>query len=139
MVGIDKKPSFLLKNIYTYNLQHLAALKTLNTCGGVTLALIFSKNIILHCSPFLCSLSKECFILNENQLCAIQNHWMSVNIIVCSQKRGEGCFLFHLLFRVAAVSFKPVLVCYGLFGVVLFFTRNDITDCFDLQISYKST
>ena len=73
MVGIDKKPSFLLKNIYTYNLQHLAALKTLNTCGGVTLALIFSKKIILHCSPFLCSLSKECFILNENQLCAIQN------------------------------------------------------------------
>ena len=35
MLGIDKKTSFLFKNIYLYNLWYLAALKTLNTRSEV--------------------------------------------------------------------------------------------------------
>ena len=35
MLGIDKKPSFLLKNIYLHNLWYLAALKTLKARGEV--------------------------------------------------------------------------------------------------------
>ena len=33
MLGVDKKPSFLLKNIYLYNLWNQAALKTLEKVG----------------------------------------------------------------------------------------------------------
>ena len=35
MLGIDKKPFFLLKNIYQYNIWYLAALKTLDNRGEV--------------------------------------------------------------------------------------------------------
>ena len=51
----------------------------------------------------------------------------------------EGGFsLFYLLGIVFRTS-QPVLDCYGLFRVVPFFTSNDATECFDLQIYYKST
>ena len=72
-VSHQQKPSFSLKNIYLYSLWYPASLKTLNTHGGVILTLSFPDNIIflenhfLNCIPFLCPLSKECFILNENK------------------------------------------------------------------------
>ena len=72
MLGIEKKPSFLLNDIYLCNL-YLATLKPLSTRGGVILALSFPDNInfleeLIFCNfnPFLCTLSKECFILNKN-------------------------------------------------------------------------
>ena len=46
MLGINKRPSFSLKNIYLYNLWYLAILKTLNTHRGVILTLSFPKNVI---------------------------------------------------------------------------------------------
>ena len=46
MLGINKRSSFSLKNIYLYNLWYLAVLKTLNTHGGVILTLSFHGNII---------------------------------------------------------------------------------------------
>ena len=51
----------------------------------------------------------------------------------------EGGFsLFHM-FAIVSGMLQPLLVCYGLFRVVPFFTSNDVTECFDLQIYYKST
>ena len=47
--------------------------------------------------------------------------------------------LFHLLLRVVSGSFQPVLAYYGLFRFASFFMSDDVTECFDLQIYYKST
>ena len=52
--------------------------------------------------------------------------------------RKKGFSLFHL-FGVGPGSFQRVLACYGLFLVVSLFTSDNITECFDLQIYYKST
>ena len=46
MLGIDKKAIFPSQNVSLYNLFYLAALKTLNSSGGVILALSFLVNII---------------------------------------------------------------------------------------------
>ena len=35
MLGINRRPSFSLKNIYLFNLWYLAVLETLNTHGGI--------------------------------------------------------------------------------------------------------
>ena len=51
----------------------------------------------------------------------------------------EGGFsLFHMLAIVSSML-QPLLACHGLFRVVPFFTSNDVTEYFDLQIYYKST
>ena len=47
-------------------------------------------------------------------------------------------FLFHL-FGVVSGTLQLLLACYGLFRVVLFFTSNDVTEYYDLQIYYEST
>ena len=47
MLGIDREAIFpFTKKIYLYNLLYLAALKILNTCGVVILALSFPDNMI---------------------------------------------------------------------------------------------
>ena len=46
--------------------------------------------------------------------------------------------LFHL-FRVVSCTFQPFPACYGLLQVFPLFTSDDVTECFDLQIHYKST
>ena len=51
----------------------------------------------------------------------------------------EGGFsLFHLLWVVSG-TFQTFLACYGLFRVIPLFTSHKVTECFDLQIYYKST
>ena len=51
----------------------------------------------------------------------------------------EGVFsLFHL-FEVVSSTFQPLLACYGFFYGIPFFTKNDVIECFDLQIYYQST
>ena len=51
----------------------------------------------------------------------------------------EGGFsLFHLL-GVVSGTFQTLLACYGLFRAVPLFTSHKVTECFDLQIYYKST
>ena len=64
-------------------------------------------------------------------------HSMSINVLV-THKEG-GFSLFCLLFGVVSGLFQPVLACYSLLQVVPRFTRDDVTECFDLQIYYKST
>ena len=43
------------------------------------------------------------------------------------------------LFGVVSGTFQPLLASHGLFGVVPFFTSNEVRECFDLQIYYEST
>ena len=51
----------------------------------------------------------------------------------------EGGFsLFHLL-GVVSGTFETLLAWYGLFRAVPLFTSHKVTECFDLQIYYKST
>lgn len=64
---------------------------------------------------------------------------MSINVIGCPQRREAGffcstCYLELLLAR-SSLS-QLVLACSGMF---FFFTRDDVTDCLDLQINFKST
>ena len=47
----------------------------------------------------------------------------------------EGGFSLLYLFGVVSGLFQPLLASYGLLRVVLFFTSNDVTKCFDLQIT----
>ena len=54
-----------------------------------------------------------------------------------AQQEG-GFSLFHL-FEIISGTLQPLLACYGLFRVVSFFISNDVTECFSLQIYYKST
>ena len=110
MLGIDKKPSFLLKSIYLYNIWYLAALKTLNP-----------RNEVLYFKSKL-TLSKT-------------TQWLSV-LLVAHQ---EGRFsLFHF-FGVVSVTFKPLLACYDLSHVASFFTSSSVTECFGSQIYHEST
>ena len=52
--------------------------------------------------------------------------------------RKEGAFsLFHLS-GVVSGTFQPFPACYGLFWVIPLFTSDDVTECFNLQIYYKS-
>ena len=52
----------------------------------------------------------------------------------------EGGFsLSRLLFGVVSVLFQSVLACYSFLWFVPLFTSDDVTECFDLQIYYKST
>ena len=51
----------------------------------------------------------------------------------------KGALSLLHLFGVVSGKFQPVLASYGLFRVVPFFTSNDATECFDLQIYYEST
>ena len=51
----------------------------------------------------------------------------------------EGGFSLLYLFGVVSGLFQLLLASYGLLRVVLFFTSNDVTKCFDLQIYYEST
>ena len=46
----------------------------------------------------------------------------------------EGGFSLFDLFGVVSGMFLRVLASYQLFRVVLFFTSNEVTECFDLQI-----
>ena len=91
MLGKNERPSFPLKNIYVYNLWYLAVSKTLNTHDGVILTLGFAENVIFlekllfKLYPFLCLLSKECFVLMK--INAVQNHWISINLIGHPQGR----------------------------------------------------
>ena len=57
-------------------------------------------------------------------------------LLVAHQEGGFS--LFHL-FGVVSGTFRPLVASYGLFRDVPFFTSNDVTDCFDLQIYYEST
>ena len=51
----------------------------------------------------------------------------------------EGSFsVFHFFGVVYGTSWQPLLACYGLFQVVALFTNDNVTECFDLQIYYKS-
>ena len=49
-----------------------------------------------------------------------------------------GFSLFHLL-GVVSGTFQTLLAWYGLFRAVPLFTSHKVTECFDLQIYYKST
>ena len=49
--------------------------------------------------------------------------------------KEEDFSLFHL-FGIVSGTLQPLLASYGLFCVVPFFTTNDVTECFDLQIRY---
>ena len=51
----------------------------------------------------------------------------------------KGALSLLHLFEVVSGTFQPLLASYGLFCVVPFFTSNDATECFDLQIYYEST
>ena len=110
-VRYRQKPSFLLKNVYLYNLiWYLAALNTLNTRDEV---LYFKEKL---------TLSKT-------------TKWLSMSLVA----NQEGGFsLFHL-FGIVSGTFQAFLACYGLFRVFPFFASKDVTECFDQQIYYKST
>ena len=108
-VRYRQKAIFFIKSIYLYNLRYPAALKTLNARGEV---LYFKKKI------------------NATKT----TEWLSMSLIT---HQGGEFSLFHL-FGVVSGTFQPVLACYGLFHVVLFFTSNDVTECFYLQIYYES-
>ena len=41
--------------------------------------------------------------------------------------------------EVVSDTFQPFPACYNLFQVISFLTIDDVTECFDLQIYYKST
>ena len=60
--------------------------------------------------------------------------WLSMSLVA---DQG-GFFSVHLLGIVSGML-QPFLGSYGLFRVVPFFTSKDVTECFDLQIYYKST
>ena len=49
-----------------------------------------------------------------------------------------GFYLFHLL-GVVSGTFQTLLAWYDLFRAVPLFTSHKVTECFDLQIYYKST
>ena len=66
----QKSHLFCKKDIYLYNL-YLATLKTLSTRGGVIRNFPDNINFLeellfCNCKPFLCPVSKGCFILNKN-------------------------------------------------------------------------
>ena len=62
--------------------------------------------------------------------------FLSMSLV--AHKEG-GFSLLSLLFGVVSGSFKPVLALYGLFRIVPLFRSDDVTECFDLQIYYKTT
>ena len=63
MLGTNVKVFFSIEQMLTYSIYELAALKTLNTYGGVILSVSFPDNIIVlkncifNCDPLLCPLS----------------------------------------------------------------------------------
>ena len=61
---------------------------------------------------------------------------LSMSLVV--HKKG-GFSLFRLMFGVVFGSSRPALACYGLFRIVLPFTSDDVTECFEFWIYYKST
>ena len=46
----------------------------------------------------------------------------------------EGDFSLFYLFGVVSGTFQSFLASYDLFRVVRFFTSNEVTECFDLQV-----
>lgn len=77
----------------------------------------FLKHYFL-CLPFLCLLSKECFILNKYSFHVIQSHYTASNVIGCRQRR-RFCFvpLFWRCFWVGPVPAGLlcfISVCFGL-------------------------
>ena len=66
---------------------------------------------------------------------AIQNHWISINFI----GDPKETFLFVPLVWSYFWHVLAFQACYGLLLVVRLFTSDEVTNCFDLQIYYKST
>ena len=60
--------------------------------------------------------------------------WLSLSL-VAHQERGFS--LFYLSGVVSGI-FQSLLASYCLLSVVPFFTSNDITKCFGMQIYYES-
>ena len=84
--------------------------------------------------PFLCQLSKECFILNKNELRTIKSHQLSLSVSLFAHK-GGGFALYHLfivtsgLFQVVLgfpSSPQSALTCYNLFQVAPFVTNDNL-------------
>ena len=61
---------------------------------------------------------------------------LSMSLVVHKERDFS---LFHLVIGVASGTFQPFAACYGLFRVVPLVTTDEVTDCFDLEIYYKST
>ena len=57
---------------------------------------------------------------------------LSMSLVV--HKKG-GFSLFRLMFGVVFGSSRPALACYGLFQIVLPFTSDDVTECFEFTIN----
>ena len=126
MLGKNEKPSFPLKNIYVYNLWYLAVSKTLNIHDGVILTLSFPANYyFLNCIPFLCLLSKECFVLNENLRCP-----KPLNIYQChlpsTRKETFLCSACLELFLARSSLFKLTMACYWLFHFLQASTSQNV-------------
>ena len=60
-----------------------------------------------------------------------------LSILLIAHKEG-GFTLFHLLFGVVSGTFQAILAFYGLFQVVPLLTSDGVTECFDVQIYFKS-
>ena len=130
-----KKSLFLLKNIYIYNLWYLAALETLNIHGGFILASIFPEDMIYTETllvPFLCILSKECFIFNKNWLHAIENHFCQCHWS-SAEKEALLCSTFlELLTRfylARSCLVQLVTACYGSSRFLWAMASHNIVAC----------
>ena len=96
-------------------------------------SLLLKKDLPIQFMIKTLNIYSEALFFKRKLTLSKTTEWLSMSCVT----HQEGGFSLLHLFGVVSGTFQPL--CHGLFRVIPFFTSNDVTKRFDLQIYYEST